>query len=62
MWFELFHLAIVGSLCGIIAYKDMIIDHNRDVLKGIKSLLISESAYSQPKIQEYVKKCLDTAL
>ena len=62
MWFELFHLFIVGSLCATIAYKDMLLDHNRDVIKGIKSLLISESAYSHPKIQEYVKKCLDTAL
>lgn len=62
MFFEVCQLVLIGGLCVAVVVKDTLLEHNRALLRGMKDLLRNEECYNKPKIQEYVKKCLDLAV
>ena len=59
MWFEIIIGTSVVSLFGLLVVSCEVASHNRNILKSLKQLLPNESAFAQPKIQEYVHKLLE---
>jgi hypothetical protein len=62
MWIEISQIILIGTLGTMYVVKDVLLDHNRNIIKSIKKLLPNQEAYKKEKIQEYVNKLLDTAV
>ena len=62
MWLEIITGTSIITLFGLLVITCEVSQHNRNILRSIKQLLHAESAYSQPKIQEYVGKLLEQSV